>query len=246
MILRSVTRHVRDQNWVAVGIDFLIVVVGVFIGIQVANWNEAQAERRRLDVRLASLNAEFTENLNRFDAYRARLQEQIEDISTLRRIIADKPFDGKEGELDRMLMNVFGVPVFSVDRTTLDELKDGGKLIQLRDMGLRQPLVAWEEAYVGLRRLEGDTIALRNLVFAPFVMGHLSLGAMGEHYEAAKDLISPSPFDNDPAMLVGNRELDNILTLQLGPAVRRLDFLTLLRLETEAVLARLEARGIAP
>ena len=29
MILRSITKHVRDQNWFAVGIDFLIVVVGV-------------------------------------------------------------------------------------------------------------------------------------------------------------------------------------------------------------------------
>lgn len=28
MILRSVMKHVRDQNWVAVGVDFIIVVVG--------------------------------------------------------------------------------------------------------------------------------------------------------------------------------------------------------------------------
>jgi len=33
-----------DQNWVAVGLDFCIVVVGVFIGIQVANWNEMRLE----------------------------------------------------------------------------------------------------------------------------------------------------------------------------------------------------------
>jgi len=45
MILRSVMRHVRDQNWIAVGLDFLIVVVGVFIGIQVANWNEVRQAR---------------------------------------------------------------------------------------------------------------------------------------------------------------------------------------------------------
>ena len=44
MLLRSVSKHVRDQNWVAVALDFLIVVVGVFIGIQVANWNEERAE----------------------------------------------------------------------------------------------------------------------------------------------------------------------------------------------------------
>ena len=40
MMLRRVMQHVRDQNWFAVGVDFVIVVVGVFIGIQVANWNE--------------------------------------------------------------------------------------------------------------------------------------------------------------------------------------------------------------
>lgn len=39
MILRSLTKHVKDQNWFAVWMDFLIVVLGVFIGIQVSNWN---------------------------------------------------------------------------------------------------------------------------------------------------------------------------------------------------------------
>ena len=42
MILRSITQHVKDQNWFAVGIDFLIVVFGVFIGLQVSNWNDAR------------------------------------------------------------------------------------------------------------------------------------------------------------------------------------------------------------
>ena len=41
MLLRRVTKHVRNQNWFAVFVDFFIVVVGVFIGIQVANWNES-------------------------------------------------------------------------------------------------------------------------------------------------------------------------------------------------------------
>ncbi|GAA0852364.1 DUF6090 family protein [Aliiglaciecola litoralis] len=44
MLLRSITNHIKEQNWLAVLIDFMIVVVGVFIGIQVANWNESLAE----------------------------------------------------------------------------------------------------------------------------------------------------------------------------------------------------------
>ena len=41
MLLRRVIAHVRRQEWTAIGIDLVIVVVGVFIGIQVANWNES-------------------------------------------------------------------------------------------------------------------------------------------------------------------------------------------------------------
>ncbi len=45
MILRRIAEHVKAQNWFAVALDFLIVVIGVFIGIQVSNWNAARAER---------------------------------------------------------------------------------------------------------------------------------------------------------------------------------------------------------
>lgn len=53
--LLRVAEHVRTQNWTAIGIDFLIVVLGVFVGIQVSNWNAERAERQR--------GAEFTQRL---------------------------------------------------------------------------------------------------------------------------------------------------------------------------------------
>lgn len=34
MLLRRVMEHVRAQNWFAIAIDFVIVVVGVFVGLQ--------------------------------------------------------------------------------------------------------------------------------------------------------------------------------------------------------------------
>ena len=46
MLLRRVIDHVKTQNWTAVALDFVIVVVGVFIGIQVANWNDRGAQMR--------------------------------------------------------------------------------------------------------------------------------------------------------------------------------------------------------
>ncbi|MEJ2258263.1 MAG: hypothetical protein P8X98_14975 [Woeseiaceae bacterium] len=45
MLLRKITMHVREQNWTAVLIDFVIVVVGVFVGLQVQDWNEFRKDR---------------------------------------------------------------------------------------------------------------------------------------------------------------------------------------------------------
>lgn len=45
MILRSLTKHINDQNWFAVALDFFIVVMGVFVGLQVANWSDDQSLR---------------------------------------------------------------------------------------------------------------------------------------------------------------------------------------------------------
>ncbi|PHR54022.1 MAG: hypothetical protein COA47_16155 [Robiginitomaculum sp.] len=46
MILRRVIKHFSNQEWTAIFLDFLIVVVGVFVGLQVNNWNEAQESKR--------------------------------------------------------------------------------------------------------------------------------------------------------------------------------------------------------
>jgi len=50
MLLRSVTKHVNDQNWFAVILDLVIVVIGVFIGIEVSNWNAERAGEEKAEI----------------------------------------------------------------------------------------------------------------------------------------------------------------------------------------------------
>ena len=64
MLLRRVIEHVRDQNWTAVAIDFAIVVVGVFVGIQVANWNAANVDRRLAERYLAGIADDIRADTN--------------------------------------------------------------------------------------------------------------------------------------------------------------------------------------
>jgi len=47
MIPRRIAEHVRDHNWFAVAIDFAIVVVGVFVGLQAQEWSKQRDDRHR-------------------------------------------------------------------------------------------------------------------------------------------------------------------------------------------------------
>lgn len=57
MVIRRIREHVAAHNWFAVTVDVLIVVLGVFIGTQVSNWNAERLEDRRADqLRLRLIN----------------------------------------------------------------------------------------------------------------------------------------------------------------------------------------------
>lgn len=46
MLLRRFMQHLRKQAWTSIAIEFLIVVLGVFVASQVTDWSAAQADRR--------------------------------------------------------------------------------------------------------------------------------------------------------------------------------------------------------
>ena len=68
MILRRALEHFRTQDWLAIGIEFVLLVLGVFLGIQVSNWNEGRIEQARTNQVL--------------DAFRADMRDQIRVAGT--------------------------------------------------------------------------------------------------------------------------------------------------------------------
>jgi hypothetical protein len=59
MILRRLTKHVEDQNWFAVALDFVIVVAGILLAFQITNWSVDRSELAQA----ASIRANIIEDL---------------------------------------------------------------------------------------------------------------------------------------------------------------------------------------
>ena len=69
MILRRLAEHLREQNWTAITIEFVLLVVGVFLGIQVANWNDERGDHAAYESALDRLEAEIDTNLAALDVF---------------------------------------------------------------------------------------------------------------------------------------------------------------------------------
>lgn len=55
MILRKLTIALKKQNWSTVLLEILIVVVGIYVGLQVDGWNETRKEKAKEKVYLERL-----------------------------------------------------------------------------------------------------------------------------------------------------------------------------------------------
>ena len=62
MILRRITKHVRDQNWFAVALDFVIVVVGVGVALAAGEWLNARAVKADLQRAEVTIHREVYSN----------------------------------------------------------------------------------------------------------------------------------------------------------------------------------------
>ena len=88
MLLRRFTKHFAEQNWFAVGLDVLVVVLGIFLGMQVNEWNSNRHLRseeaqylRALDVDIRASKQHLIERMERLDKQSAGLDVILDSAS---------------------------------------------------------------------------------------------------------------------------------------------------------------------
>ncbi len=80
MMLRRTLAHLRRQDWTAILIELVIVVLGVFIGLQVNNWNEQRQDRGLEKQYLQRLHVDIQRSIDRanYNIRDMRMQYRLE------------------------------------------------------------------------------------------------------------------------------------------------------------------------
>lgn len=141
MILRHVIQHVRRQEWSAIVIDFVIVVVGVYMGLELGNWNEERDARADFQSALERLEVETDTNLGVLDRMEPEVLRSLQIVGQA----IDVLLSCEESESNRQIVNaglaeIKGTFGLHLRRQALDELTNDPRLMEQQTESTRKRL----------------------------------------------------------------------------------------------------------
>ncbi len=141
LLLRRISGHLKEQNWFAITAEFLIVVSGVFLGIQVANWNTEYQERQDERQILKRLSDETDVLLAAIRSEQAALQQRTDLLIDAQPVIysvePERPLSDDECEAVA-LSHIYRLG--SDELPVLNELIGTGRFDRLKNDGVKQSL----------------------------------------------------------------------------------------------------------
>ncbi|MDH4072901.1 MAG: hypothetical protein OEV41_07335 [Gammaproteobacteria bacterium] len=161
MILRRLADAIREQNWFTVFIEVLVVVVGIFIGLQVDDWSQYRQDRRDELLYLDRLHGEMmsAEKLS------ARLLKRRIERQQVAVELVDAVFgsSGSDSLSDLECQTISSMHFFNIavsGLSAVDELTASGRMGILRNTELRAALGALKQAHEAV----GTYIRIQNEV----------------------------------------------------------------------------------
>jgi hypothetical protein len=138
MIIKKIANAILEQNWFTVVLEVLIVVVGIFIGLQVDDWNETRKDRLREIEYLQRVDEELAEDISHFESGISGANRRIGDARLVLAASADPTFVARDPTaFIRALVRAGFTYSPVVSDHTFEEIKSAGELDIIGDIALR-------------------------------------------------------------------------------------------------------------
>lgn len=142
MILRRFMHHVKEQNWFAVGLDVIVVIVGIFLGMQVSDWNENRKNQSEEAQYLASFRNDLLlarESIQRAVAAHQRLTD--DGLKVISYFNDEIRFEDNKKAIEYGLIYQFRFPMPQIKIGELGVLLDRQSELRLSDKIQRQKII---------------------------------------------------------------------------------------------------------
>jgi hypothetical protein len=137
MIQRRLAERLHAQDWVAVIIEFVIVVAGIFVALQATQWHEARQQRERELVYLTRLSEDLAAMRSNFDEILVRADRSpSRALRTFRALEACDPTLATDEDIRGALALYQNQPSVPALERTYQEMLASGALASMEDAAL--------------------------------------------------------------------------------------------------------------
>ncbi len=174
MILRRFMQHVKEQNWFAVGLDVIVVIVGIFLGMQVTEWQAQRNNEHEAQLYLHNLKQNLLEDIQSHERRIESMDALLDEISTLSEELSDTSND--LNEVKRIPSLLLGTYPVRLETATIEELKSTGNLNLISNKVLIESLLKYYKEIGGTEENWLNTMAAYSRTeIAPYIMKHYSI-----------------------------------------------------------------------
>ncbi len=149
MILSRFNRHLQSQNWLGVILDFLVVVIGIFVALQAADWNQSRLDREEESYQLQFLYEELVNKENTFQVEIKERQDILEKSFVASMLLTKDSWQPNQRKIfEQNIFSLFSFWGASFRPVSLRRLIDGGKLDLIKSKPLQNAILQFENAYL--------------------------------------------------------------------------------------------------
>ncbi len=176
MILKRLAEGVRNQDWFVVMLEVLIVVVGIFLGLQVDDWNEGRKEQNIEQTVLVALQNDLAASVVSLDAAivdKNLVQSRLLELAGL----APTGFASIDAKtLDTLIFEgLFETGIYRVQNDITGNLKAAGKLSLIQSDALQRQLIIIGQLTEGSRSIETDYSNMQFQNIDPYLLANYPL-----------------------------------------------------------------------
>ena len=147
-MIRNITKHIREQNWIGLGLDFIVVVLGIFVGLQASEWNQGRLDRDEANYHIDFLIEELNEAINTAADEIKTAEEVVVQSFTAAMLLTQKTWDPSERKrFEKAISSTYELWGPKYRPVSLRRIVDDGKLDLIESKELQKAILRFDSSY---------------------------------------------------------------------------------------------------